>query len=137
MVVRPARLVFERPTASFSFDDFPRSAFEAGAPILERYGAKATYYAAGTFCGGRADGLDYYDEAMLRAVAAAGHEVGCHSFSHGHAHGRRIGHQQDKAGGDRDAEHGDRHTETADRGQSAWPLPGRAHHAGRTTGKKR
>jgi peptidoglycan/xylan/chitin deacetylase (PgdA/CDA1 family) len=84
MVVRPARLVFERPTASFSFDDFPRSAFEAGAPILERYGAKATYYAAGTFCGGRADGLDYYDEAMLRAVVAAGHEVGCHSFSHAH-----------------------------------------------------
>jgi peptidoglycan/xylan/chitin deacetylase (PgdA/CDA1 family) len=88
MVVRPARLAFERPTASFSFDDFPRSAFEAGGAVLQRHGVKATYYAAGRFCGARADGLDYYDEAMLRAVAEAGHEVGCHSF--GHEHGPKV-----------------------------------------------
>jgi peptidoglycan/xylan/chitin deacetylase (PgdA/CDA1 family) len=50
--------------------------------VLDRFGAKATYYAAGGFCGRRVDGIDYYDEPMLRAIDAAGHEVGCHSFSH-------------------------------------------------------
>jgi peptidoglycan/xylan/chitin deacetylase (PgdA/CDA1 family) len=80
--VKPARLRFERPAASFSFDDFPRSAWEIGGPILERHGAKATYYAAGTYCGQTVDGIDYFDEPMLREVAAAGHELGCHSYSH-------------------------------------------------------
>lgn len=82
MPVKPARLSFERPVASFTFDDFPRSAFEAGAPMLDRHGAKATYYPAGYYCGRSLDGIDYYDEAMLRAVAADGHEIGCHSYSH-------------------------------------------------------
>lgn len=80
--VKPARLRFERPVASFSFDDFPRSAWEIGGPILERHGAKATFYAAGAYCGRTVDGIDYFDEAMLREIAAAGHEIGCHSYSH-------------------------------------------------------
>lgn len=84
MTVRPTRLDLERPAASFSFDDFPVSAWETGGPILDRFGAKATYYAAGTYCGRTEDGLRYYDEATLRAVHAAGHEIGCHSFSHEH-----------------------------------------------------
>ena len=84
MVVRPARLHPPRPIASFTFDDFPLSAWEVGGPILDRFGAKATFYAAGTFCGTAQNGLRYYDEETLRAVHAAGHEVGCHSFSHEH-----------------------------------------------------
>jgi peptidoglycan/xylan/chitin deacetylase (PgdA/CDA1 family) len=84
MTVRPVRLNLDRPAASFSFDDFPISAWETGGPILERFGAKATYYAAGVYCGATEGGLRYYDEAALRAVYAAGHEVACHSFSHEH-----------------------------------------------------
>lgn len=80
--VKPARLRFERPVASFSFDDFPRSAWEVGGPILARHGAKATYYAAGVYCGQTVDEIDYFDEPMLREIAAAGHELGCHSYSH-------------------------------------------------------
>jgi peptidoglycan/xylan/chitin deacetylase (PgdA/CDA1 family) len=80
--VKPARLTPPRPIASFSFDDFPLSAWEAGRPILDRFGAKGTYYAAGDFCGRRVDGIDYYDEQTLRDIAAAGHEIGCHSYSH-------------------------------------------------------
>jgi peptidoglycan/xylan/chitin deacetylase (PgdA/CDA1 family) len=86
--VKPAPVRFERPVASLSFDDFPRSAWSVGGPILARWGARATYYAAGRYCGITEDGLDYYDAEDLRAVAAAGHEVGCHSF--GHIHGTRT-----------------------------------------------
>jgi peptidoglycan/xylan/chitin deacetylase (PgdA/CDA1 family) len=82
VTVKPARLRFPRPAASFSFDDFPLSAWETGGPILARHGARATFYAAGGFCGRRVDGLDYYDEQTLREIHAAGHEIGCHSFSH-------------------------------------------------------
>jgi len=84
MTVRPTRLNLDRPAASFSFDDFPVSAWTAGAPVLERFGAKGTYYAAGGFCGQTEDGLTYFDEAVLRDVRDAGHEIGCHSFSHEH-----------------------------------------------------
>lgn len=84
MSIRPVRIALERPAASFTFDDFPLSAWTAAGPLLERYGAKATYYAAGTYCGRVEDGLTYYDEATLIEVHDAGHEVGCHSFSHEH-----------------------------------------------------
>jgi len=80
--VKRVRSRLARPAASFSFDDFPRSALTAGGALLERYGGKATYYAAGAFCGRREDGVDYYDLDDLRAAHAAGHEVACHSFDH-------------------------------------------------------
>lgn len=89
MTIRPARLTPPRPVASFSFDDFPLSAWKVGGPILARYAARATYYAAGRYCGVVEDGVRYYDEETLREVRAAGHEVGCHSFSHDH--GPRVG----------------------------------------------
>lgn len=80
-----ARSRLATPVASFSFDDFPRSAWTTGGPILDRYAAKATYYVAGRFCGQREDGLDYYAADDLRDVHAAGHELGCHTFSHRHS----------------------------------------------------
>ena len=81
----PVKLVRSRltqPVASITFDDFPKSAWRAGRPILDRHGAKATYYAAGRFCGQREDGLEYYDPEDLAEIGRAGHEIGCHSFSH-------------------------------------------------------
>lgn len=80
-----ARSRLTAPLASFSFDDFPRSAWTTGGPILDRFGAKATYYVAGRFHGVREDGLDYFESDDLRAVHAAGHELGCHTFSHRHS----------------------------------------------------
>jgi peptidoglycan/xylan/chitin deacetylase (PgdA/CDA1 family) len=87
----PVKCVRERldgPVASFSFDDFPRSAWTVGGPILERYGAKATYYPAGVFCGAHEDGMDYFTAEDLVACARAGHEIGCHTF--GHRHGSKV-----------------------------------------------
>ncbi len=77
-----ARSHLTRPVASLTFDDFPKSAWTVGGPILADYRAQATYYAAGRFCGIAEDGLDYYDAHDLRALAAAGHEVGAHSYAH-------------------------------------------------------
>jgi len=81
----PVKLIrsrLERPVASITFDDFPQSAWSVGGPILERHGARATYYAAGRFCGRSEDGIDYYTSKDLTAIQGAGHEIGCHTFSH-------------------------------------------------------
>ncbi len=80
--VRPARLAGRRPVASISFDDFPKSAWETGGKVLARYGVHGTYYTAGNFCGRTVDGMVFYDEQDLRALAAAGHEIGCHGYGH-------------------------------------------------------
>ncbi len=77
-----ARCQLSRPVASVTFDDFPKSAWTVGGPILARYGARATYYTAGRFCGISEEGLDYYDASDVAALSAAGHEVGAHSYAH-------------------------------------------------------
>jgi len=82
--VKPAPLRPDSPVASLTFDDFPRSAWTVGGPILARRRVRATYYVSGRFCGRSEEGLDYYDTDDLRAVHAAGHEVACHSFHHRH-----------------------------------------------------
>lgn len=76
------RLAGARPIASITFDDFPKSAWTRGGPILARYKVRGTYYTAGSFCGRTEEGVEYYDADDLRALAAAGHEIGCHSFAH-------------------------------------------------------
>jgi peptidoglycan/xylan/chitin deacetylase (PgdA/CDA1 family) len=85
--VKPVRSRLAQPVASISFDDFPRSAWMEGRGILQRHDAKATYYAAGRFCGQFEDGLEYYTADDLRQIRDAGHEVGCHTFSHEHGTG--------------------------------------------------
>jgi peptidoglycan/xylan/chitin deacetylase (PgdA/CDA1 family) len=70
------------PILSLTFDDVPESAMCNGAPILEAHGARGTFYAAGGLAGRGAEN----DRPMLAAsyaeLAARGHEVGCHTFSH-------------------------------------------------------
>ena len=71
------------PMVSFTFDDVPASACEIGARILERHGARGTFYVAGGGCGTADPGgplrasLD-----QLRTIWANGHEIGCHTYSH-------------------------------------------------------
>lgn len=80
--VRPARLTRARAVASITFDDFPKSAWTAGGPVLARHDVRGTYYTAGGFCGRTMDAITYYDAADLSALLAAGHEIGCHGYSH-------------------------------------------------------
>ena len=79
---RPQEVRLDRGAVSLCFDDFPRSAWTDGGPILQRAGARATYYVAGRFCGGDRDGVPFYEAADIPAIAAAGHEIGCHTFDH-------------------------------------------------------
>jgi peptidoglycan/xylan/chitin deacetylase (PgdA/CDA1 family) len=80
--VRPALMRARRPVASITFDDFPKSAWTVGGPVLARFGARGTYYTAGNFCGRTVNGTLFYDEGDLSALAKAGHEIGCHGFGH-------------------------------------------------------
>jgi peptidoglycan/xylan/chitin deacetylase (PgdA/CDA1 family) len=71
-----------RAIVSFTFDDFPRSAVVNGARLLEDHGVRGTFYMTGSYCGGVIDGIPQYCEKDLAVLAAAGHEIGCHTFSH-------------------------------------------------------
>lgn len=79
---RPARVKLARPMVSFSFDDAPATACEAGARVLEARGLRGTYYfAGGLTCREGPMGRFATGEDAAR-LHAAGHEIGCHTFSH-------------------------------------------------------
>lgn len=77
---RPAAT--SRPIVSFTFDDVPDSAWINGAPILERAGARGTYYIAGSLAGTAEPGRTLVSPQGCADLAARGHELGCHTFSH-------------------------------------------------------
>lgn len=79
---RPARI--ERPggVVSFTFDDFPRSAWVNGGAILEKFDKRGTYYAAMGLAGTENQLGPMFDADDLRAAHAAGHEIACHTYSH-------------------------------------------------------
>ena len=67
---------------SFTFDDVPKSAATVGAPMLEEYGARGTFYVSGGL-------TDQWSGHWIGASAddivglhRNGHEVACHTFSH-------------------------------------------------------
>ena len=70
------------PMVSFAFDDVPASATDTGAAILERHGLKGTFYVAAALAGADAATGPIADVAAFRRLAAAGHEIGCHTYSH-------------------------------------------------------
>lgn len=67
---------------SFTFDDFPKSAAEIGAQMLERVGARGTYYAATGLMGGDGPHGALFDANDIARLRAAGHEIAEHSFNH-------------------------------------------------------
>nr|WP_245281290.1 polysaccharide deacetylase family protein [Methylobacterium sp. ZNC0032] len=70
------------PIVSFTFDDVPASALDIGAAILEAHGVRGTFYIAGGLAGNVEPGRSLIDRAGCGELAARGHELGCHSFSH-------------------------------------------------------
>ncbi len=79
---REVPLENREPIVSFSFDDFPRSAYSVGGSILESFGARGTFYTA---CGlmntcnelGNQFRMDDLDSLLDR-----GHELASHTYSH-------------------------------------------------------
>jgi peptidoglycan/xylan/chitin deacetylase (PgdA/CDA1 family) len=72
----------KRPVVSISFDDCPRSAVTTGARLLEEFGACGTFYVAGSLCGTVSDGIRQFEEEDISRLSEAGHEIGCHTFTH-------------------------------------------------------
>src|SRR3569832_2035335 len=63
-----------RPSIALTFDDGPSEGTGQLLEVLERYGVPATFFQ----CGANVDRLP----AAAREAAAAGHEIGNHTYSH-------------------------------------------------------
>lgn len=70
------------PLVTFTFDDVPDTALTHGARILEERGLRGTFYIAAGLAGRVEANRTLIDEAGVRALAEAGHEIGCHTFAH-------------------------------------------------------
>jgi len=84
----------ERRVVSFTFDDFPKTAATNGASILEDYGATGTYYSSFGLAGRDSPSGVISTHEETAALAARGHEIGCHTFNHldcSTVHVREIG----------------------------------------------
>ena len=79
---RPIDLRFDTPMLSISFDDFPVSAATTGAAMLEAHGARGTFYASAGLAGVEGPSGLNFSADDLRRLAAAGHEIGCHTHAH-------------------------------------------------------
>lgn len=79
---RTATIRLERPVVSFSFDDFPASAHETGARILEDHGAQGTFYAASGLIGQKRALWTIAGPDAIRDLHDRGHEIGLHTHSH-------------------------------------------------------
>lgn len=67
---------------SFTFDDAPASACTTGAALLEKHGARGTFYIAGSLTDKQEQGHLCHSRQQLERLIANGHEIGCHGFSH-------------------------------------------------------
>jgi peptidoglycan/xylan/chitin deacetylase (PgdA/CDA1 family) len=70
------------PIVSFSFDDFPRTAYLAGGGILEKFGARGTYYTAWALKDTANELGEQFRSEDLDALLEKGHELASHTFSH-------------------------------------------------------
>lgn len=82
---RPLAVGTDAPIVSFTFDDFPRSAFLEGGSILRRYGAQGTYYVSLGLMGKQSPVGPMFQARDLNELVHLGHELGCHTFGHCHS----------------------------------------------------
>ena len=67
---------------SFTFDDFPKSAYTAGGAILAEHGARGTYFTSCHLLGGPSPSGVIASRDDLPKLLQDGHELGCHTFEH-------------------------------------------------------
>ncbi len=70
------------PLISFTFDDFPKSALEAGGKILRTHGVFGTYYVSLGLLNRDEPSGRICSSTDLSELLAQGHELGCHTFDH-------------------------------------------------------
>jgi peptidoglycan/xylan/chitin deacetylase (PgdA/CDA1 family) len=83
-VLKPMPSRLKAPVASITFDDFPRSALTEGGRLLKERGVRGTYYVAGAMRDAQENGRECFRTGDLEILAAEGHEIGCHTFTHPH-----------------------------------------------------
>lgn len=69
---------------SFTFDDYPVSAYEAGGRMLQERGWRGTYYVSLGLLGRDAPVGRIASAEHVVATLSDGHELGCHTYSHCH-----------------------------------------------------
>lgn len=82
---RPFVISPKTPLVSFTFDDFPRSAFLTGGAILQSFGVAGTYYASLGLMNCQSSTGPIFLPEDLKVLLEQGHELGCHTFNHCHA----------------------------------------------------
>jgi peptidoglycan/xylan/chitin deacetylase (PgdA/CDA1 family) len=70
------------PIVSFTFDDFPRSAYSMGGSILAEFGARGTYYAASSLMNTSGELGEHFTAEDVCSLVEQGHELANHTFSH-------------------------------------------------------
>jgi peptidoglycan/xylan/chitin deacetylase (PgdA/CDA1 family) len=70
------------PIISFTFDDFPRTAYTIGGSILEQSGARGTFYAAYGLMNTSNELGEQFCADDLHSLLGKGHELATHTYSH-------------------------------------------------------
>ncbi len=86
LALDPHELNADEPLVSFTFDDAPVTAATLGAPMLEAYGARGTYYIATGLLGQKTEDFALIDADGVRDLHRGGHEIGLHTHDHQRAH---------------------------------------------------
>jgi peptidoglycan/xylan/chitin deacetylase (PgdA/CDA1 family) len=76
------RLENTTPLISFTFDDIPDSAYDLGAPMLERLGARGSYYVSTALIGCRTANWMLVDRGGVADLHERGHEIALHTHRH-------------------------------------------------------
>jgi peptidoglycan/xylan/chitin deacetylase (PgdA/CDA1 family) len=78
----PLRLSGTGPMVSFTFDDAPKSAATIGAPMIEEFGGRATFYISGSLVSEWSGHWAGIDAEEILGLHRDGHEIACHTYSH-------------------------------------------------------
>jgi peptidoglycan/xylan/chitin deacetylase (PgdA/CDA1 family) len=79
---RPVPLENPEPIVSFTFDDFPRTAYSAGGPILEQFNARGTFYCSYGLMNTCNELGEHFCADDLDSLLDSGHELASHTYSH-------------------------------------------------------
>jgi peptidoglycan/xylan/chitin deacetylase (PgdA/CDA1 family) len=99
-LVRPQRVGGRvRPMISFCFDDVTENAISVGAELLEARGLRGSFFVCAGLLGQTGHMGPYATRDQVVRAAAAGHEIGCHTYAHldcGQAKANDIAHDLDR-----------------------------------------
>ncbi len=79
---RPVSLGEAGPIVSFSFDDFPRSAYTVGGSVLQNHGVRGTYYVTPSLRDKTNNLGEQYRLEDVHNLMEQGHELGSHTLTH-------------------------------------------------------